>query len=291
MTSVQFCSGLADLAERYDGFIIDLWGVIHDGVQAYPEALDCLARLKAQGKIVTILSNAPRRSDAVIARNSELGIGPEHYDHVLSSGEATWLALKEPPDSWFQALGRRCYQLGPERDWGLREGLDLDFTADYAAADFVLLTGPPDIEQKVEDFEDFLQEGLARKLPMVCANPDLEVMRGPAREICAGAIAARYEEIGGNLRVLGKPHLPVYELCFRTMGLRGGERLVGIGDTLRTDIAGAQAAGMDGIFIADGIHTDVLGVIDGQPLDQDRFFALFDDWGLYPTAALPRLRW
>ncbi len=291
MTSVEFPSGMAELAGRYDGFIIDLWGVIHDGVQAYPEALDCLERLKAQGKTVTILSNAPRRADAVIARNLELGIGPQHYDLVLSSGEATWRALKNRRDPWFQALGERCFQLGPERDWGLREGLDYRFTEQVEEADFVLLTGPPDVTQTVADFEDFLQAGLVRNLPIVCANPDLEVMRGSEWEICAGAIAARYEELGGNLRIVGKPHLPVYELCFREMGIANGQGFVGIGDTLRTDIAGARAAGMDGILIADGIHARELGVVQGEALDQDRVQALCAEWDLHPAAAMMRLRW
>ena len=291
MNALVLRPGMSEVVEHYDGFIIDLWGVIHDGLHAFPEALDCLARLKAAGKKVVILSNAPRRAEAVIARNRELGIGDEHFDHVLSSGEATWLALKERRDPWFEALGRRCFQLGPARDWGLREGLDLDFTEDFAAADFMLLTGPPEIEQTVADFEDMLGEALARNLPVVCANPDLEVMRGSAREICAGAIAARYEEMGGNLRYLGKPHLPVYRLCFQLMGLAGGERLVGIGDTLRTDIAGAQAAGIDGIFIAGGIHAEDLAVVDGRPIDEARLGALFSARGIHPTATLPRLRW
>ncbi len=289
--------GLAALAEGYDAFIVDLWGVLHDGVRAFPEALACLAALKARGKQVWILSNAPRRAAAVAARNLELGIPPEHVDGVLSSGEAAWCHLANRPDPWYQVLGRRCYHLGPARDQGLREGLGYEFLdqpADLAAADFLLNTGALSAAHAVAHYAPLLDEALARSLPMVCANPDLEVIRGGKREICAGAIALAYEQLGGQVRYHGKPHPEIYQDCFALMAAArpvSPARTLAIGDSLRTDIAGAQACGIDGLFVAGGIHAEALGLVDGQSLDETRLAALFADRGLYPVAALPRLRW
>jgi len=188
-TEVPFCPGLSAVAERYDAFIIDLWGVMHDGLKAYPAAVEALRRLRAAGKKSVVLSNAPRRAAVIAKRNAEIGIPAELPDHLLSSGEDAWQHLKTRPDAWYQGLGRRCYHLGPERDHGMREGLDLDFVDNLAAADFILNTGILDDHDTVATYRGFLDEGLQRGLPMICANPDLIVMRGAAMEICAGALA------------------------------------------------------------------------------------------------------
>ncbi len=151
MRSVPIHRGLSALASDYEAFIVDLWGVMHDGVAAFPEAVACLEQLKARGKRVLILSNAPRRAAAVAARSVELGIAPELFDAVVSSGEAVWRNLDERGDPWYRALGRRCYHLGPERDLGMRDGLDLEFVADLPAADFILNTGALRTEDTAED--------------------------------------------------------------------------------------------------------------------------------------------
>jgi len=289
--AVSLHEGLADLAEDYDAFIVDLWGVLHDGVTAFPEAVACLEQLKARGKVIWILSNAPRRAASVAERNAALGIPAALADGVMSSGEEAWRHLKQRPDAWYRALGRRCYHLGPARDQGMREGLDYDFVESLAAADFLLNTGALTAEDTAATYGNLLHEALGRRLPMVCANPDLEVVRGGKREICAGAIALAYEELGGELRYHGKPHRGTYETCLALMDLGPGARIAAIGDSLRTDIAGAQGVGIDGIFIAAGIHGEALGMVDGAPPDPARLAALFDERDLYPAAALPFLRW
>lgn len=286
-----FHDGLSLLADDYDGYIIDLWGVMHDGVQAFPEALDCVARLKDAGKRIAILSNAPRRAEVVVARNRELGIAPDLAHVVMSSGEEAWRHLSERPDDWYRALGRRCYHLGPERDQGMREGLDYDFVTDLAEADFILNTGTLAFDHKVEDYAELLEQSLALKLPMVCANPDLVVIRGGVMEYCAGSVAARYEEMGGNLRSHGKPDPGVYERCFAVLGIDDRSRIAGIGDSLRTDIAGAAAVGIGSIFVTDGIHRGELDVeTDGRPADA-ALEALLATAPARPTAVMPRLRW
>lgn len=282
---------LSVLSENYDGYIVDLWGVMHDGVQAFPEAVDCVERLKAAGKKIAILSNAPRRAEVVIARNRDLGIAPDLADFVMSSGEEAWQHLNARPDDWYRALGRRCYHLGPDRDHGMREGLDYDFVSDLAQSDFILNTGTLAFDDKVEDYAELLEQGLALKLPMVCANPDLVVIRGGVMEYCAGSIAARYAEMGGDLRSHGKPDTGVYERCFAALGLDDRRRIAAIGDSLRTDIAGAAAVGIGSVFVADGIHRAELDVDSTGMPKPDALEALVGSASARPTAVLPRLRW
>lgn len=283
--------GLSAISDNYDGYIVDLWGVMHDGVRAFPEAIDCVSRLKRAGKQIAILSNAPRRAEVVIARNRDLGIAPDLADVVMSSGEDAWLHLSGRPDDWYRRLGRRCYHLGPDRDNGMREGLDYDFVTDLEHADFILNTGTLSFDHTLADYVGLLERGVALKLPMICANPDLVVIRGGAMEFCAGTTAEHYRRLGGELRSHGKPHADIYERCFAMMGVTDRRRIAGIGDSLRTDIAGAQTVGIDGIFIADGIHGDELDVdTQGRP-DPQKLAALLDSASARPVAVLPRLYW
>jgi HAD superfamily hydrolase (TIGR01459 family) len=288
---IPILHGLSDIAERYDGFIVDLWGVLHDGVRAFPQAVDCLERLRERGKRVLILSNAPRRAEAVAARTAELGIPGHLCDAVMSSGEAAWQHLAARADPWHRALGRRCHHLGPERDRGMREGLDYDFVDHLGAADFILATGALSFGDTPETYAAFLDEALGRRLPMVCANPDLEVIRGARREICAGAIALGYEELGGEVRYHGKPHAEIYATCLAMIEMPARARIAAIGDSLRTDIAGARAAGIDGLFITGGLQGEELGVDAQGNAEPARLEALCAATGEVPAAALPILRW
>ena len=283
--------GFSEIAEGYEAAIVDLWGVLHDGVQAFPDALDCLLRLKQAGRKVSILSNAPRRATAVAARNAELGIEPRHFDHLHSSGEDCWQHLRSRPDDWYRALGRRCLHVGPGRDWGLREGLDLDFVDQVAEADFLLNSGADEPEDRPEDFDGILDPALAGDLPMICANPDLVVVRGGRREICAGAIAERYAAKGGRVRYHGKPNPGVFEACVAALGPARKRGVLVIGDSLATDIAGANAAGLDSLLITGGIHADALGVDSHELPDPGRLAALCEQAGARPSAVLPELRW
>ncbi len=288
---IPILDGLSALSERYDAFILDLWGVLHDGVRTFPKAIACLEELKHRDKRVLILSNAPRRAEAVAQRNIELGIASHLWDAVMSSGEAAWWHLAARPDAWYQALGAHCYHLGPARDQGMREGLDYAFVDEIGAADFILNTGALSPEDTSTSYDPLLEDALGRGLPMVCANPDLEVIRGGRREICAGAIALRYEELGGEVRYHGKPHRQIYETCFALLGGCARERIVAVGDSLRTDIAGAGGAAIDGIFVTGGVQGEELGADAGGNVDPARLAAFCDAAGQRPTAALPVFRW
>ena len=277
--SVPLLAGIAPLAARYDGYILDLWGVLHDGAHPLPGAVDALHRLREQGKHIVILSNAPRRAAAVIKRIEEIGISRGLYDALLSSGEATWHWLKQGGMSG----RRRLYPIMAERDASMLEGLDVEMAQTIAGADFILNTGVESANDRVEDFEDALREAAARKLPMVCANPDLVVMHRGKMEICAGSIAQYYEELGGQVHYFGKPHAPIYRDCFALLKVTDRGRILAVGDSLRTDIAGANAAGIDGLWVLGGIHQEE--VTDG---DLNR---VIERQGVIPVAAVPVFRW
>src|SRR5215470_17708771 len=189
---VPMIEGLAAIVDRYDGFILDLWGVLHDGVRPYPGVKDALRELRRRRKRAVILSNGPRRAAALIRRITEIGITADLYEALHSSGEETWRLLRERADPAMAELGRRVFPIAPERDRDLLDGLDLEIADDLATAEFVLVTGLADAAEKVSDYELVLAGGAARRLPLLCANPDLEVVRGGVREFCAGALAARY---------------------------------------------------------------------------------------------------
>ena len=283
--------GFAAVADSYDAFILDLWGVLHDGVRAYPAALDCLKSLKAQGKPVAILSNAPRPAAQVADKMAALGITPDLYDHLMSSGEDTWQHLKHRPTAWYRQLGRRVYHLGPARDAEMRADLDAELVERIEDADVILNTGLPNDEPSLDPVMPLLTHGLERGLPMICANPDRVVMRGEARELCAGAVADRYAGLGGMVHYHGKPHRPIYETCFKLLGDPEPTRVAAVGDSLHTDIAGAHTLSMAGLFVTGGIHAEELGVTMGERPTPNALNDLFAREGVRPTAVLPAFRW
>ncbi|HXV23369.1 MAG TPA: TIGR01459 family HAD-type hydrolase [Alphaproteobacteria bacterium] len=288
---IAILHGLSALAARFDGYILDLWGVLHDGVTAYPGAIDCLERLHMSGKRIAILSNAPRRASEVARRSAELGIVPGLYDVIHSSGEEAWLHLKDRPDQRDRRLGRACYHLGPARDRGILEGLDLVETTRIAEASFLLNTGAHLARSEIADYEPVLEPAAERGLPMVCANPDLEVIRGGVREICAGMLALRYEELGGRVYYHGKPHESVYRRVLTQLGLGPTARILAVGDSLRTDIAGARRAGLSSLLVTGGIHAEELGLAAGAHPEPSLLAEVCSRAGERPDYATPAFIW
>jgi HAD superfamily hydrolase (TIGR01459 family) len=288
---MQHLTRFAPLADRFDGFILDLWGVIHDGVTGFPSAVDCLHRLRAAGKPTLLLSNVPRPNRDVQAMMQRMGIADDLYTDILTSGEAVRRALQNPPDLWWAELGQRVFHLGPERDRGVMEGLRLIPMSDPAGANFVLNTGPDDHRNPSDmaEFEPTLQDCARHHLPMICANPDLVVIRGGVRVLCAGALAERYRELGGDVRSLGKPDPAIYQPVLQRLGLPP-DRVLAVGDALHTDIAGAAGVGIPACWVLGGIHGAALRDANGQ-FDTTRADAEARDAGLSPVATLPHFTW
>lgn len=297
---VRMLRGMRELLDSpsagqdYAAFICDVWGVLHDGVAAYDGAAECLARMRALGKPVILLSNAPRPSHSIIPQLQGFGFtgsGPSafdgaHYDAIITSGDAVRAAIKGG------YYGRTLMHLGPDRDLPLLDGLDIEF-AGPGNAQFVLNTGLyDDTNETPDDYRDLLSELLRRQVPMLCANPDEIVMRGGKRVYCAGALARAYAALGGAVTYFGKPFPGVYHLSLeqiaRILGRKiAPEKVLCIGDGLHTDVAGAQAAGMWTLFVSGGIHGVELQA-DGShaPLDREALQRLCNAAKLAPPGAV-----
>ncbi len=282
----RLIEGLRAIEGVYDGFIVDLWGVLHDGITPYPAALACLQRLR--GRRVLLLSNAPRRAASARRMLQRMGVADGLYTDILTSGEATWLALRDRTEPWFARLGTRAYHLGPMRDRNVLDGLGLDVVGHPAEADFVLNTGPDDDVSDPRALSTFVPElaaCLAAGLPMICANPDLMVMRGGVRLLCAGSLAAWYRAQDGDVFSLGKPDPAIYAMALDLLGVPA-ERVLAIGDSLHTDIAGAHGAGIDSLWVLGGIHAEAVSTAD-----EEGACRLAAEEGLAPAAIIDRLAW
>lgn len=286
---VPILAGVREVARNYDAFIVDLWGVIHDGDRLYAGVDEALARLRLDGRQTCLLSNVPRRLPAVRSRLRGMGLLDHAYDHLMSSGEMTYLALANRSTEDHKALGDRFLHIGAPTDGDVIDGLAYERVTTTACADFVLNSGIRSPDETVAHLEGMLVEAADRSLPMVCANPDLVVMRGGRLGLCAGAIAARYEEVGGTVIYHGKPTRGVYDRCLDLLDHPDPSRILAIGDSFRTDIRGAAALGFDSLFVTHGIHADEL-LKDGKP----------DGWaiaeagvreGVRPTYAMASLVW
>jgi HAD superfamily hydrolase (TIGR01459 family) len=269
--------GIAAIADRYDGFILDVWGVLHNGVAPYPGVADALSGLKSADKRVVLLSNAPVRAEKVASRIERIGLPRQLFQAVMSSGEEVWQNLLTRTDPLYAGLGRHCLFLGSPRHRDMLAGLGLIEVEDPQAADFILNTGPDDLDDRATLYRGDLQAAADRGVPMLCANADLHVMQGDDLIVCAGMLATVYEELGGRVRWHGKPHGSVYAACLGLLGIADRSRILCVGDSLRTDIAGANAAGLDSLLVGGGLHAEELGLTAGRKLDPARVAALLSD--------------
>lgn len=287
--TIKIYENLAPLADRYDGYILDLWGVVHDGRHPYPGVLDCLTELKARGKRVVFLTNAPRRAWFIQTMLDGMGIGRDLYAGIMSSGEVSWLWLKQRDLPWFARLGPRAYHIGPERDLSVVEDGAAELVKRPQDADFLLNTGPdPDRKStSVEPYRAELRACFEAGLPMLCVNPDRAVMVAGDRLICAGALADIYLEWGGDVFEAGKPDGAVYGPVMELLGMTDKSRVIAIGDTPHTDLAGARNAGIDSLWALTGLTADAHGTDPSPGL----LAHVLTEEGEAPVAALRSLRW
>lgn len=279
----------AALAPRYDLVLCDVWGVLHNGVKGSVAAADALARARAAGTTVVLVSNAPRPKEGVAKILDSFDIPRTAYDDIVTSGDVTTALLRS-------RRGVKLHHLGPDRDLGIYDGLGV-VMAGLDEAELIVCTGLfDDTVETPDDYKATLATAKARDLPFICANPDIVVERGGDLIWCAGAIAEAYAERGGKVIYCGKPHLPIYETAFAVArGLRGTEvdksRILAIGDALRTDLAGALGAGIDCLFVAAGIHAGELGLDHGEEVRPAALADLFEGGPGLPVAVTTRLAW
>ena len=234
---------LSEIFENYDTFVIDLWGVMHNGVVLNSKAIDAIKQLKNNAKKIVFLSNAPRPSSQVVNFLIKMKMDKKFLTNVITSGEAAMHAINN------KEFGKTFFHLGPPRDTDVFEKVKENKT-ELNKCDFILCTGLFDEhEDDLEFYKVFLQKHITKKL--VCTNPDLTVHRGNVEELCAGSIAKEFEKLGGEVIYFGKPYNEIYKMCFNS-----NEKVLAIGDNLRTDIKGANNLRIDCLFITDGVHRD-----------------------------------
>lgn len=283
--SVPILAALDEIADRYDALYCDLWGCLHNGVVAFPEAVEALLRFRARGGTVILLTNAPRPSREIVAQLDGLRVPRGAWDAVVTSGDA---ARAEVASGRF---GRRVEHVGPARDLPFFDGLDVA-RVPRAEAESVILTGLVDDETETPaDYAEAIAEWIARGLPVLCANPDIVVDRGTARVYCAGAIAEAMKQAGGTPLYSGKPHSPIYRLAAERLAeLRpGAARVLAVGDGIATDILGGAQAGVDTLFVTGGLAAEAVSDNPDHP-DPARLAAWLDTAPARPTWAIGKLR-
>lgn len=275
---------LTDISGDYDVILCDVWGVLHNGVDAFVPAAVALAKARDAGKAVILITNAPRLAREVEASLETIGVPRASWDRLVTSGDVTRALIAEGP--------RRVFHLGPDRDLALFDDLDAELVEEFEAQ-AVVCTGLFDDETEApEDYADMLRRLRARDLPFICANPDIVVERGDRLIWCAGALARDYAQLGGRTLIAGKPHKPIYDAALDAAAEVlarpvPAERVLAIGDGILTDIKGAAAAGFDALFVTAGIHAGEYGGADPDP---GLLAGFLRKHGLDPLAMMQRLR-
>jgi HAD superfamily hydrolase (TIGR01459 family) len=290
---VRRIRGLNEISDRYDAILCDIWGVVHDGVASFPLAAEALVSFRRRGGVVVLITNAPRPSPPIRRQVLRLGVPPEAFDAIVTSGDVTLGLMKEQ-------AGDQVLHIGPERDLSLFDAAAATAgkrprLAALEDADYALCTGLRNDERETpDDYEAELAAMAARGMAMICANPDIVIHRGETLVYCAGALARRYEMLGGRVVYAGKPHAPIYDralaLAEHALGAAiDRSRVLAIGDGMKTDIAGAAQAGLDALFVTGGIHRSLHGDRPASPADPLGLQRLYEECALWPIAAIPAL--
>lgn len=281
---------LEPLAERFDGFVIDQWGVLHNGRQTYPGAVDVLAQLKALGKPAVVLSNSGKRATDNGARLASMGIGPDLYTAVVSSGEAAWMALKHG-DPEVAGLGRRCLLVSRGGDRNIVNDLDIELVDDPDQAEFLLLAGVDEDAWSAPDLDDLLQASRRCGLPMLCANTDRQGIMGDRTFPSPGVLADRYLALGGTVISFGKPDPAIYRQAWRFFGDMPADRILAIGDSLENDVAGGRIVGHGTLLIANGIHRGAFADASAPEQRDAALAQLSQQYGATPDWVMAGFHW
>ena len=282
---VEFVESLDDLSGAYAAVLCDVWGVVHNGVSAYPQAGAALERARAKGLAVVLITNSPRPHEGVEQQLAAIGVPDSAWDRVVTSGDVTRELIRQGP--------RRIFHLGPERDQPIFDGIDVELVEEQEAAAVVCTGLFEDEIETPENYAEQLRRLRSRNLPFICANPDIVVERGHKMIFCAGALARDYGLLGGRTLIAGKPYRPIYEAALAAAGEVLGREVaetdaLAVGDGMLTDIKGAADNGIDALYVSGGIHARDYGNVDDP--DRQRLAAFLTHHGRSPVAVIPRLR-
>jgi HAD superfamily hydrolase (TIGR01459 family) len=289
--TIPVIGSIKEIGSRYRAWLVDIWGVMHNGHRAFPRAVDAARSFRERGGIVVLLSNSPRPTPGVQEQLRRLGVPDEAYDATVTSGDLTRYELGKHK-------GATVFHLGPERDLPIFDGIPVKLGS-AEDAELVVCSGLFDDETETpEHYIELLQKLATRRLPMICANPDHLVERGDKLVYCAGALAAIYDTMGGSVVYAGKPYAPIYELAIETISALAErsvarDEVLAIGDGVNTDIAGAASVGIDAVFVASGLHvpTNSGGEAGEEMLDELHLAELFASAKRRPLGAMRALAW
>jgi len=283
-------AGVGAFIDAYEGFLIDQWGVLHNGDRPYPGSLEVLAELARRNKRVVLLTNSGRRRSFNEARLEELGFNTAALAGIVTSGEATWQALQQRTVEPFQSLGRRCLLFTRADDSGPIDGLDLEVVDDPAEAEFIYLTWLDTVTHSIEAFDRVIEAAARRNLPMVCANPDRVAPTEGGLTQAPGSLAQRYEALGGEVIYVGKPHRPIYRACLDVLEDLAPHEICAVGDSYEHDIRGAKDAGMAAAFVMRGIHAEAFLEGASRAAERKALDDLAGEHGVVADWALPTFR-
>lgn len=290
----QVIASFAEVADRYDAAFVDLWGCMHNGLHAFPEAVAAMQSYCAHGGRVVLVTNAPRPRASVEAQIARLGIPNDAWDAIATSGDAARVALFQGAVGgrvWFMGAPNDRVFLEPPRI--VQEPIPVE-EVPLDQAEGIVCCGPFDPHADPEVNRPDFQSAIGRGVKLLCANPDIVVDRGESREWCAGALAQLYQEMGGEALYFGKPYAPIYDLARRRLGQLGelppDSRIVCIGDGVGTDVLGAQDQGLDCVFVTGGLAARETSTPPGGQPDPERLALFARGEGLSPRYAIGFLR-
>lgn len=295
MPKTKFCTGISDISDSYSAFLIDQWGVLHNGDRLGDGVIETLEQLKSRNKYVVILSNSGRRAEYSAQRLEQMGLPRDLYSTIVTSGEMTWQGLKDRDSGIFKNLGNKCYVITQDEDLSLFEDLDVEIVDDIAGADCLVISGiNTETKNIVDDYEPILKEAVRHRVKAICANPDSRALRGSKYVFGPGLLARRLQDFGGVVHYIGKPHQPIYQFVIRHLQdkeIYPGETVM-IGDSMAHDILGASLVNIDSCLVKTGLHKGTFHKC-ASPGDVDRSLNMLSMQynNIKPTYLVDRLEW
>ncbi len=294
MANTKFCQGISDISDSYTGFIIDTWGVLHDGEKVFESAVECLKELKARNKFVLLMSNSELDAAQTAAQLKKLGLPEGFYSETLTSGELLKQGIEKQNDGVFTGLGKACYLIGGERSRSFLKGVNVDIVEKIENATFLFISGWDDLTADIATYEDVLREAVRRRIKVLCVNPDGRAMQTISFSTGPAMIAKRLQELGGVVQMIGKPYKPIYHHAIKILhnnDIYPGQTVM-IGDSMGHDIIGGALVNMDTCLVKNGVHSPVFKVADSPASVNKILNTLISQYNsIRPTYLVDRLKW
>jgi len=294
MANTKFCQGISDVSDSYTGFIIDTWGVLHDGTRVFESAIECLKELKTRNKFVLLMSNSELDAFQTAAQLKKLGLPDGLYNSILTSGELLKQGISKQDDIVFSGLGKTCFLIGGERSHAFLKNSAVDIVDNIELASFLFISGWDDLKPDITAYEDVLREAVRRRLKVICVNPDGKALQSIQFSSGPAMIAKRLQELGGVIQMIGKPYKPIYHHAIKILhqnDIYPGQTIM-IGDSMGHDIIGGALVNMDTCLIRNGVHGPVFKVADSPSSVNKILNTLISQYNsIRPTYLVDRLKW